>query len=81
MIHKTDEQISVKCSYCFCIVVESLVPSEEFQTVSDVKTLTAKLYSQLNVDEFQLKKEQEIIKQLEDYQFQIAPFEKVSRGN
>ncbi|XP_052776877.1 calcium uniporter protein, mitochondrial-like [Mya arenaria] len=42
----------------------------------EVKDITNKLYSQLNVEEYQLKREKEIISQLEEYKLQIAPFVK-----
>ena len=51
--------------------------SEDFERFSEVKTLTAKLYSQLNVEEHQLRKEAELLKQLEEYNVQIAPLMKV----
>lgn len=50
------------------------VPSESFDRFTEVKSLTAKLYSQLNVEEYQLKREKDIIAKLEGYQAQIQPY-------
>ncbi|KAL4239807.1 hypothetical protein ACF0H5_000610 [Mactra antiquata] len=53
---------------------EITIPAESFDKITEVKSLTAKLYSQLNVEEYQLRREGEIIEQLEDYKVQIAPY-------
>ena len=55
----------------------STLPSEDIDRLSEVKNLTAKLYSQLNVEEHQLKRERDIIQRLEEYKRQIAPMELV----
>lgn len=49
------------------------LPSESFDRFTEVRSLTAKLYSQLNVEEYQLMREKDIIAKLEDYQIQIQP--------
>ncbi|XP_052818371.1 calcium uniporter protein, mitochondrial-like [Mya arenaria] len=54
--------------------IVSDVPSESLERFQEVKDITHKLYSQLNVEEYQLKREKEIISQLEEYKLQIAPF-------
>ncbi|XP_060571463.1 calcium uniporter protein, mitochondrial-like [Ruditapes philippinarum] len=52
---------------------EMTLPTESFEKLTEVKALTAKLFSQLNVEEYQLKREKEIIQDLEEYRVQIAP--------
>ena len=54
------------------------LPSEEIDRLSEVKNMVSKLYSQLNVEEHQLRRETEIMAQLEEYRRQIAPMEKVT---
>ena len=51
--------------------------SEEIDRLSEVKNLTARLYSQLNVEEHQLRRERDTIQRLEEYKRQIAPMELV----
>ena len=53
------------------------MPSEEIDRLSEVKNMVAKLYSQLNVQEHQVRREGDIIESLEEYRRQIAPMEKV----
>ena len=53
------------------------MPSEEIDRLGEVKNMVSKLYSQLNVEEHQLRRESEIIAQLEEYRRQITPMEKV----
>ena len=52
--------------------------SEEIDRLSEVKNLTARLYSQLNVEEHQLRRERDTIQRLEEYKRQIAPMELVT---
>ncbi|XP_052268660.1 calcium uniporter protein, mitochondrial-like [Dreissena polymorpha] len=53
---------------------EVTLPSETFERLTEVKSLTAKLYSQLNVEEYQLKRERDLIQQIEEYRLQIQPY-------
>lgn len=53
--------------------------SEDAQTLADVKQLVCGLYSALNVEEYQLSREKELRKSLEDLQLQIAPLEEIKR--
>jgi len=50
---------------------------EELATLSNVRNLVSQLYEALNVEEHQLKKEREIIAQLEDLKVQLAPMENI----
>ncbi|XP_037084223.1 calcium uniporter protein, mitochondrial-like [Pollicipes pollicipes] len=52
---------------------------EELTTLSNVRNLVAQLYEALSVEEHQLKKEREIIAQLEDLKVQLEPMEKKKR--
>lgn len=54
--------------------------SEDAQTLSDVKHLVNVLYSTLHIEEYQLQRERDIMKRLEDLNTQIAPLEQVG-GN
>jgi len=63
--------------YLFFVFPVIDVPTESFDRFTELKLITSKLYSQLNVEEYQLKREKQIIKQLEDYKVEIAPFEEV----
>nr|KAG5714716.1 hypothetical protein BaRGS_000204 [Batillaria attramentaria] len=56
-----------------------LLVSEDAATLSDVKQLVSQLYSTLNVEEYQLQREKELRKRLEDLQLQIAPLEQVKQ--
>ncbi|GFO18531.1 mitochondrial calcium uniporter protein [Plakobranchus ocellatus] len=49
---------------------------EDAQTLTDVKLLVSQLYSTLHVENYQLEREQELRKRLEDLNMQIAPMEK-----
>jgi len=49
--------------------------SEELKKISDVKYLISELYEALNIQEFQLQKEAEIQKELEQLQSEIRPLE------
>ncbi|KAK3089077.1 hypothetical protein FSP39_000592 [Pinctada imbricata] len=51
--------------------------SEEVKDVSEVKSLIGKLYSTLNVEEYQIQEEKKLLAQLEELQLQIAPMEKM----
>ncbi|XP_041362603.1 calcium uniporter protein, mitochondrial-like [Gigantopelta aegis] len=49
---------------------------EDADTLSDVKSLIAQLYSTLNVEHYQIDCERELQQKLEDLKVQLAPFEK-----
>lgn len=49
--------------------------SEELRKISDVKYLISELYEALNIQEFQLQKETELQKELEDLQAELRPLE------
>ncbi|XP_025087718.1 calcium uniporter protein, mitochondrial-like [Pomacea canaliculata] len=53
--------------------------SEEAQTLSDVKHLVNVLYSTLHIEEYQLQRERDIMKRLEDLNTQIAPLEQIKQ--
>ena len=55
--------------------LESL-SKEELKKISDVKHLVSQLYEALNIEEFQLNKEQELTKELEILQKELQPLEK-----
>ena len=63
---------------CFVHVV-SLV-SEDKEMLSDVKQLVSQLYESLHVERFQLQREQELHKRLEDLKIEISPLEMVGLG-
>jgi len=48
---------------------------EELKKISDVKNLVSQLYEALNIEEFQLNKEQEVAKELELLQKELKPLE------
>ncbi|RUS68760.1 hypothetical protein EGW08_023478 [Elysia chlorotica] len=54
--------------------------NEDAQTLTDVKLLVSQLYSTLNVESYQLEREKELRKRLEDLNTEIAPLEK-TRAN
>ncbi|GFR62144.1 mitochondrial calcium uniporter protein [Elysia marginata] len=54
--------------------------NEDAQTLTDVKLLVSQLYSTLHVENYQLEREQELRKRLEDLNMEIAPLEK-TRAN
>ncbi|CAL1544557.1 unnamed protein product [Lymnaea stagnalis] len=53
------------------------ISSEDAQTITDVKLLITKLYTTLNVESYQLERERDLRKRLEDLNVQIAPLEAV----
>ena len=55
--------------------LESL-SKEELKKISDVKHLVSQLYEALNIEEFQLNKEQELTRELEILQKELQPLEK-----
>merc|ERR1719430_2284102 len=55
--------------------LESL-SKEELKKISDVKHLVSQLYEALNIEEYQLSKEQELIKEMELLQKELQPLEK-----
>lgn len=50
--------------------------NEDAQTLTDVKLLVSQLYSTLHVEDYQLERERELRKRLEDLEMEIAPLEK-----
>ena len=71
---------SVNHHIIFIVLYFTVSPrsSEEIDRLSEVKNLTARLYSQLNVEEHQLRRERDTIQRLEEYKRQIAPMELVT---
>lgn len=59
-------------------LVDGLTPHEDVHKFDDVKATLSQLYSTLNIEEYQLKKEQELIQRLEDLKVELQPLEKVS---
>jgi len=55
-------------------ILESL-SKEELKKISDVKHLVSQLYEALNIEEYQLQKEQELSKELEVLQKELQPLE------
>jgi len=55
-------------------VLESL-SKEELKKISDVKQLVSQLYEALNIEEYQLKKEQHLVNQLEELKKELEPLE------
>ena len=55
-------------------VIESL-SKEELQKISDVKLLVSQLYEALNIEEFQLSREQELASELELLKKELEPLE------
>ena len=55
-------------------VIESL-SKEELQKISDVKLLVSQLYEALNIEEFQLSREQELASELELLRKELEPLE------
>merc|ERR1711936_173277 len=55
--------------------LESL-SKEELKKISDVKHLVSQLYEALNIEEYQLSKEQELTRELEILQKELQPLEK-----
>jgi len=48
---------------------------EELKKISDVKNLVSQLYEALNIEEFQLEREQHLVKELEVLQKELKPLE------
>ena len=55
-------------------VLESL-SKEDLRKISDVKLLVSQLYEALNIEEYQLAREQELVRELEDLQKELEPLE------
>jgi len=55
-------------------VIESL-SNEELKKISDVKNLVSQLYEALNIDEFQVEKEKDILQELESLKTELGPLE------
>lgn len=54
------------------------VGTSEDMAYAKVKTVIGNLYSKLNIDQYQLEREQELVRELEDLKLQLAPLEEVS---
>lgn len=54
-----------------------LVWCAEMKSIDELRSSVSQLYSQLNVEEYQLQREHELQCQLADLQRQIEPFEQV----
>ena len=54
--------------------LESL-SKEDLRKISDVKLLVSQLYEALNIEEYQLAREQELVRELEDLQKELEPLE------
>ncbi len=52
-------------------------PHERALDINDVKNTISQLYSQLNVEQHQIEKEQELLAKLEELKVQIQPMDKV----
>jgi len=48
---------------------------EDLRKISDVKLLVSQLYEALNIEEYQLSREQELVKELEELQKELEPLE------
>ena len=55
-------------------VLESL-SKEDLRKISDVKLLVSQLYEALNIEEYQLAREQELVRELEELQKELEPLE------
>jgi len=55
----------------------SFFMQEEMERLSDVQNLVMQLYEGLHVGEHQLKKERQLLTQLEELQSRLAPMEEV----
>lgn len=58
-----------------CVIAERLT-SEEAQTLSDLKTLVARLYESLTVNEHQLEQERKLLNRLHSVKEQLGPLER-----
>lgn len=59
-----------------CFILE-LVPSEEAECLSSVRTRVAQLYEALHVDQHQLNAENRLLGEIEKIKEELAPLEKV----
>ncbi|XP_035671092.1 calcium uniporter protein, mitochondrial-like [Branchiostoma floridae] len=53
--------------------------SEDVTTMDDIKAMISQLHTSLNIEQFQLQREQDILKKMEDLQVEIEPLEKVRK--
>lgn len=51
--------------------------ADEIATLSNVRNMVSQLYEALNIEEHQLKKEREILAQMEELRIQLEPMEKI----
>lgn len=55
------------------------IDHEDLDKLSDVKMLVSQLYSALNIEQYQLERESQLLQRLEDLKVQLEPLEKVKR--
>ncbi|KAK0051830.1 calcium uniporter protein mitochondrial [Biomphalaria pfeifferi] len=76
VLMRSDFQISINDQkYSVSPPVICPVTHEDAQTLTDIKLLISKLYTTLNVENYQLEREKELHTRLEDLKAQIAPLE------
>ncbi|KAH9498400.1 hypothetical protein Btru_008182 [Bulinus truncatus] len=76
VLMRSDFQISINDQkYNISPPVICPLSSEDAQTLTDVKLLISKLYTTMNVESYQLEREKELRKRLEDLKTEIAPLE------
>lgn len=71
------------CFY-FCWIIEvnksestTSVEIDSKQQLEQIKELVSKLYLHLNIEQFEIEREQEILKKLEQLKSEIEPMERV----
>jgi len=61
--------------YIVCPPQLESLSKEDLRKISDVKLLVSQLYEALHIEEYQLAREQELVKELEDLQKSLEPLE------
>ncbi|XP_052829942.1 calcium uniporter protein, mitochondrial isoform X2 [Octopus bimaculoides] len=56
-----------------------LLGNESVEKLSDIKMLVSQLYSTLNIEQYQLERENDLLQRLEDLKLQLEPLEKVKK--
>ncbi|CAI9714751.1 Hypothetical predicted protein [Octopus vulgaris] len=56
-----------------------LLGNESVEKLSDIKMLVSQLYSSLNIEQYQLERENDLLQRLEDLKLQLEPLEKVKK--
>ena len=64
---------------CPFLSLTALSSSEHVTDLSEVKNKIAELYSTLNIEHYQVEREQELLAKLENLKTKIEPLEKVLR--